>query len=168
MLITNKKSPSNMGCERKTLFLVIYNLLTIPSMPTFLIFRSGTVINTIKGADVRGLTTAIESAVKLAGAAAPSYSSAGRTLGGTAPRGGQSLRRPYNFKGLIDSIIAFIGLYFYSLFSFDAYGAAEQSPFNIHRPKDTRPAATIRTGNRTGAATQVGKKLGTIQDLGGD
>ena len=31
-------------------------------MPTFLIFRSGTLINTIRGADPRGLTTAIESA----------------------------------------------------------------------------------------------------------
>ena len=134
-------------------------------MPTFLIFRSGSVIETIQGADPQRLTSAVEKAVKLAGAAAPSYSTPGRTLGGTAPRG-QSLRRPLNFKGYIDAVIAFFGLYLYSLFSFDAYAAAENSQFNIHKPS---PSPTARSGEkgRTGAATQVGKRLGTIADLGG-
>jgi thioredoxin 1 len=134
-------------------------------MPTFLIFRSGSVIETIQGADPRKLTTAIENAVKLAGAAAPSYSTPGRTLGGTAPRG-QSLHRPFNFKGFVDAIIAFLGLYLYSLFSFDAYAAAENSPFNVNRPKPA-PAPKAGAKGRTGAATQVGKKLGTIADLNG-
>ena len=135
-------------------------------MPTFLIFRSGSVISTVKGADTRGLTTAIESAVKLAGpSSTPSYSTPGRTLGGP-PRGGQSLSRPFNFKGLIDAVIAFLGLYFYSLFSFDAYGAAEQSPFNVNRPQGVKAAAT-GSGKRTATAPVV-KKLGTIHDLGGD
>jgi hypothetical protein len=138
-------------------------------MPTFLIFRSGSVINTIKGADPRGLTTAIENAVKMAGPATPAYSSVGRTLGGSAPRGGQSLSRPFNFKAIIDTIIAFVGLYLYSLFSFDAYSAAEQSPFNIHRKRDERPASGNKAGGqRTGAATQVGKRLGTLSDLSRD
>lgn len=134
-------------------------------MPTFLIFRSGSVIETIQGADPRKLTSAIENAVKLAGAAAPSYATPGRTLGGTTPRG-QSLQRPLNFKGFIDAVTAFLGLYLYSLFSFDAYAAAENSPFNVNRPKPTSAAKTGEKG-RTSAATQVGKKLGTIADLNG-
>lgn len=134
-----------------------------------MIFRNGSIINTIRGADVRGLTTAIESAVKLAGPSAPAYGSAGRTLGGTAPRGGQSLNRPYDFKGLFDTIISFLGLYLYSLFSLDAYTAAEQSPFNVNRKRDERPDLRVgKDGKRSGAATQVGKKLGTISDLSRD
>jgi hypothetical protein len=134
-------------------------------MPTFLIFRSGSVINTIQGADPRKLTSAIEDAVKLSGVAALSYSTPGRTLGGTAPRG-QSLRRPLNFKRFLDAVIAFVGLYLYSLFSVDAYVAAENSPFNANRPQ---PAPGARAGGqgRTSATSQVGKKLGTIADLSG-
>jgi len=128
-------------------------------MPTFLIFRSGSVIETIQGADQRKLTTAIENAVKLAGPAKPVYSSVGHTLGGKT---GSS--KPTNFKGFLDALISFFGLYFWSLFSLDAYGAAEGSPFNVNR----RPALQGEgTGpiKRTGAATQVGKKLGTISDF---
>lgn len=134
-------------------------------MPTFMIFKSGSMINTIRGADVRGLTSAIEAAVKMAGTTGPSYSSVGRTLGGPPPR--TSLSRGFNFKGIIDAIIGFLGLYFISLFSFDAYVAAENSPFNIH--KSGQGQVTMAGGKkvekRTGAATQVGKKLGTIADL---
>lgn len=133
-------------------------------MPTFLIFRSGSVIETIQGADSRKLTSAVENAVKLAGAPKPTYSSVGRTLGGTSARN-QPLSRPFNFKGVIDAIIAFLGLYLVSLFSFDAYSAAENSPFNIHRPQQEKPKAG--GGPRSGAATQVGKKLGTISDING-
>ena len=135
------------------------------SMPTFLIFRSGSVIETIQGADPQKLTSAIENAVKLAGVPAPSYSTPGRTLGGTTPRG-QSLQRPFNFKGFIDAIIAFLGLYIYSLFSFDPYVAAENSPFNVNK-RGQVPAAKAGEKGRTGAATQTGKKLGTIADLSG-
>ncbi|KAH7381860.1 thioredoxin-like protein [Cadophora sp. MPI-SDFR-AT-0126] len=137
----------------------------VRAMPTFMIFRSGSTINTIRGADVRGLTNAVEAAVKMAGAAGPSYSSVGRTLGGPAPRA--SLSRGFNLKGIIDAIIGFLGLYFISLFSFDAYVAAENSPFNIHKSGQGNVAMT-RGGKgekRSGAATQVGKKLGTIADL---
>jgi hypothetical protein len=134
-------------------------------MPTFLIFRSGSVIETIQGADPRKLTSAVENAVKLAGAAKPVYSSVGRTLGGTAPPGRQSLSRPLNIKGFVDAIITFFGLYFYSLFSFDAYTAAEKSPFNVNRVEP--PPQTKGPAGRSGAATQVGKKLGTIADITG-
>lgn len=131
-----------------------------------MIFRSGAVIQTIRGADPRKLTSAVENAVKLAGAAKPVYSSVGRTLGGTPARG-QSLSRPVNYKGFMDAVIAFLGLYLVSLFSFDAYLAAENSPFNVNRGPNP-PSQKGATG-RTGAATQVGKKLGTIADLtGGD
>lgn len=134
----------------------------VRAMPTFLIFRSGSVIEKIQGADSRKLTSAVENAVKLAGAAKPVYSSVGRTLGGTPARG-QSLSRPLNIQGFVDAIIAFFGLYFYSLFSFDAYTAAENSPFNINR--GSQPTQLKGTAGRTGAATQVGKKLGTIADI---
>jgi len=139
----------------------------VRAMPTFMIFRSGSVINTIRGADTRGLTNAIESAVKLAGPATPVYSSAGRTLGGTPARG-TSLSRPYNFKPIFDTIIAFLALYFTTLFSLDAYGAGENSPFNINRAGTAQPSGSTLGVKRTGAAAQVGKKLGTIADLGGD
>ncbi|PBP24430.1 37S ribosomal protein rsm22 [Diplocarpon rosae] len=136
------------------------------SMPTFMIFRSGNIINTIRGADSRGLTTAIESAVKLAGPAAPAYSSAGRTLGG-APSHRASSSRPFNFKGIIDAVIGFLGLYLISLFSFDAYSAAENSPFNVHRAGQAQVngAGGKRFDRKTGAPAQIGKKLGTIADL---
>lgn len=134
-----------------------------------MIFKSGSVINTIRGADARGLTTAIESAVKLATGPAPAYSTPGRTLGGTTPRTGQSLSRPFNFKGIVDTIISFLGLYLYSLFSLDAYSAAEQSPFNIHRPKDARPVTSGTTGApRSSAPATGGKRLGTLSDLSRD
>ena len=128
-------------------------------MPTFLIFRSGSVIDTIQGADQRKLTTAIENAVKLAGPAKPVYSSVGHTLGG---KPGSS--KPINFKGFLDAVLAFFGLYFWSLFSLDPYGAAEGSPFNANR-RPTLSQENAGSTRRTGAATQVGKKLGTISDF---
>lgn len=129
------------------------------SMPTFIIFRSGSIITTIKGADPRGLTTAIENAVASAGPAKPVYSSVGRTLGGSP-----GSARPVNYKSFIDTLISFFGLYLYSLFSFDAYAAAEASPFNIHKVE--APPAPRNAAGRSGAATQVGKRLGTISDFG--
>lgn len=131
-----------------------------------MIFKSGSVINTIRGADVRGLTTAIESAVKLAGSAGPAYSSVGRTLGGTPARG-TSISRPFNFKGVIDTIITFLGLYIISLFSFDAYAAAENSPFNINRPGQAPATAGIKLGEKK-PAPPAGRKVGTLADLGDD
>lgn len=171
MSIISRRSRRSMAFERMFFILAPYMPHTDrTSMPTFMIFKNGTVINTIRGADQRGLTTAVEAAVKLSGTAAPAYSSAGRTLGGTPTRG-TSLSRPYNFKGLIDTLIAFFGLYFISLFSLDAYGAAESSPFNIHRVPTTPGASgAAKPGEkRTSTTAKVGKKLGTIADLqGGD
>jgi hypothetical protein len=137
-------------------------------MPTFLIFRSGTVINTIRGADPRGLTTAIESAVKLAGAPKPSYSTAGRTLGSASQPRASLSRGPVNWKSIVDAIVAFFGIYFLSLFSLDAYAAAENSPFNVNKSALPNAGKGGEKEKRTGAATQVGKKLGTISDLSRD
>jgi thioredoxin 1 len=168
MWIINKRFHKNMVFGRKAYIPLPLCMLMVDSMPTFMIFKNGSVINTIRGADPRGLTTAIEAAVKLSGAAAPAYSSVGRTLGGTPARG-TSLSRPFNFQGLVDNIIAFLGLYFISLFALDGYAAAENSPFNIHNGPNARGSSRVSDQKRSGAATQVGKKLGTIADLqGGD
>src|ERR1700722_13202855 len=88
-------------------------------MPTFLIFRSGSVTQTLRGADPRALTSAVENAVKLAAAAKPTYKSVGRTLGGPSARPSQSLRRPWawDLKALYKAIVNFLGLYFVSLIS---------------------------------------------------
>ncbi|CAL3968282.1 unnamed protein product [Diplocarpon coronariae] len=138
----------------------------VRAMPTFMIFRSGSIINTIRGADARGLTTAVESAVKLAGTAIPAYSSAGRTLGG-APSHRASMSRSFSLQGIIDAVIGFLGLYLISLFSFDAYAAAENSPFNVHKAGQAQVnvAGGKKVERRMGAPTQAGKKLGTIADL---
>ena len=71
-----------------------------------------------------------------------------------------------NWKSVIDTIIAFFGIYFISLFSLDAYRAAEESPFNVNGRG--KPNVSKVGEKRTGAATQVGKKLGTISDLSRD
>jgi thioredoxin 1 len=137
-------------------------------MPTFIIFKSGVVVDTVKGADPRGLASAIDKAVKNAKATKTAfvYSTPGHTLGGGTPRTNLS-RGPVNFKRIIDTIVAFFGLYFYSLFALDAYTSAESSPFNIHAVA-APPQPKTGTGTRTGAATKVGKKLGPISDFSGN
>lgn len=142
---------------------------SVRAMPTFIIFKSGSPVETVKGADRGALAAAIDRATRGAQAAKPSYTfsaSQGHTLGGGRPKG--SLSRPaFNPQGFLQAVVAFFGLYVYSLFAFDAYSAAEASPFNMHRVD--MPAAKAGTGGaRTGAATQVGKKLGTISDFGGN
>ncbi|KAI0008319.1 hypothetical protein F4779DRAFT_628565 [Xylariaceae sp. FL0662B] len=99
----------------------------VRAMPTFLIFKNGSVIDTIQGANPPALTAAVEKAVKLAGTSAPgaSFKTPGRTLG-AAPSGaptrstGRSLGgRPWKFSPFhfFNAILTFFGLYFVSLFS---------------------------------------------------
>jgi len=112
-------------------------------MPTFLIFKSGSVVETIRGANPSALTAAVRKAVADS-AAAPAargvhFSSKGYTLGSaTAPS------RPANtgmFGGLqgfvsgnggfADKVVRFFALYFVSLLAFDSFKAAEESPFSV-------------------------------------
>jgi thioredoxin 1 len=98
---------------------MLYTAHIFHSMPTFMIFRGGKPINTIKGADPRALTSAVEAAVKSAPASKPLYSTPGRTLGGPGIKPAQSLNRPASasLQEFFSAIIAFFGLYFVTLFS---------------------------------------------------
>jgi thioredoxin 1 len=105
-------------------------------MPTFLVLKSGTVTETIRGANPSALTAAVRKA--LAGGAA-AFQSKGYTLGSTSqpsrPVGDSTFagmqRMLSGNGGLGDVLVRFVALYFTSLFTFDSYKAAEASPFNI-------------------------------------
>ncbi|POS86264.1 hypothetical protein EPUL_001224 [Erysiphe pulchra] len=130
----------------------------IRALPSFIIFRSGSILNTIRGADQSSLRSAIESVVRLAGPEGPIYSSEGRTLGSTNSQRTQ-LSKPFDFKQFINTIVSFFVLYFTTLFSLDAYSAGENSPFNI-KGTPVSSTSSVSTQRATG-----GKKLGTIADL---
>jgi hypothetical protein len=77
-------------------------------------------------------------------------------------------------KRFIDAVIAFFGLYFTSLFAFDAYHAAEQSMWNVHSvPPAGGPGAWVRGGQKVGAGAAkqgsgtaaAGRRVGTLNDL---
>ncbi|KAI2617189.1 thioredoxin-domain-containing protein [Hypoxylon sp. NC1633] len=153
----------------------------VRAMPTFLVFKSGSVIETIQGANPPALTSAVEKAVKLAGTSAPgaSFKTPGRALGGgpsasatPARRSGQTLGgRPWKFSPFhfFNAILTFFGLYFVSLFSFDPYKAAEASTFNVNNPR--APPAPIqvngqKAGGQAGSARPGGVR--TLADLGSE
>ncbi|KFY30542.1 hypothetical protein V493_01844 [Pseudogymnoascus sp. VKM F-4281 (FW-2241)] len=144
----------------------------VSAMPTFLIFRNGSVIKTLRGADPRGLTSAVEEAAKMAAPASP-LSTPGRTLGGTPLPGRptQSLLRPvsWDVRNFINAFIAFWGLYFTSLFALDAYKAAEDSVWNVNSvPPAGGPGAWVRgrkVGGSAPATGNPGKRVGTLSDL---
>lgn len=103
----------------------------VRAMPTFIIFKSGSAIETIQGANPPALTAAVEKAVKLAGTAAPgaAFKTPGRTLGGSdgakPARGAGSaaaFRRPSSFTpfNILNVLMTFFGLYFVSLLSVSA------------------------------------------------
>ncbi|KAF5021731.1 hypothetical protein F66182_6232 [Fusarium sp. NRRL 66182] len=122
---------------------------SVSAMPTFKIFRNGTCVETIKGANPPALTAAINNAVKLVGPATGDvFKTPGRTLGGEARSA--PLAKQWNLKGLFDALIAFVGLYFVSLFSFDPYKSAEKSVFNLHR----QPVARNADGSKQGAGVR--------------
>ncbi|CAK7201620.1 hypothetical protein SEUCBS139899_004328 [Sporothrix eucalyptigena] len=117
----------------------------VRAMPTFVILKNGSVIDTIQGANPPALTSAVEKAVKLAGAGS-TFSTPGRTLGTDAPPtvgGGSSRpgrgpvqggRTWFDPRRIINWLITFVGLYLTSLFSLDPYMAAQNSKYNTHRP----------------------------------
>ncbi|TQS38800.1 hypothetical protein Golomagni_00689 [Golovinomyces magnicellulatus] len=134
----------------------------VRSMPTFMIFASGSVIKTVSGADVSGLRSAIESAVKLAGTFGPVYSSEGRTLG-SADNKKTQITKSLDLRGIFNTIVKFLALYLTTLFSLDAYGAGERSSFNINRtPVGPKSSGDIKS---TRMVNGVGRKLGTMADL---
>ncbi|KAI0399490.1 thioredoxin-like protein [Xylaria palmicola] len=156
----------------------------VSAMPTFLVFKNGAVIETIRGANPPALTAAVEKAVKLAGTAAPgaSFAMPGRTLGGDGnstraapPRrtggntlGGRSWTGFSSFN-FINWLLTFFGLYIASLLSFDPYKAAERSEFNLNNPR--APPAPIKPGGSraAGGASAPGRPGGvrTLADIGG-
>ncbi|KAJ4299354.1 hypothetical protein N0V90_004599 [Kalmusia sp. IMI 367209] len=115
----------------------------VSAMPTFLVLKSGSVVETIRGANPSALTAAVRKAVNDAtnGPAARGvhFQSKGYTLGSTS-----TPSRPVNnggFAGLQgmmsgnggfgDLVVRFFALYFVSLLSFDSYKSAEESPFSV-------------------------------------
>lgn len=94
----------------------------VRAMPTFLILRNGSVIETIQGANPPALTSAVEKAVKLAGpVAGQSFGPGGHRLGGSGvgTSRANTLSQPlrWDINNLINLIISFFGLYIVSLFS---------------------------------------------------
>ncbi|KAK1573971.1 thioredoxin [Colletotrichum navitas] len=143
----------------------------VSAMPTFIVFHGGQAVETIKGANPPALTQAIQNALKLpdkGGRSAASFKTPGRTLGGDQPPRA-SLRRPvsWQFRGILDSIITFIGLYLVSLFSIDPHKAAEMSRFNRVNP----PPPVVKPANGAGPKTRQAPRapaFKTLADLGGD
>ena len=149
----------------------------VTAMPTFMIFKNGSVVNTIKGADPRALTAAIESAAK---SAVPSYlSNPGRTLGSapaSASAGPSGVRQAssWSFNAILNAIITFFGLYFISLFALDPSKAAQESMFNINstdapfRPMGTAHGglAGRKVGDRARVGPQGDRNIAGVNDLG--
>jgi thioredoxin 1 len=104
-------------------------------MPTFLIFKNGTVTETIKGANPNALRTAVSNASRAAASgpakSSASFSSKGYTLGGGATPSRPVANGAALGSGIADQMVRFFGLYLTTLFSFDAYAAAEASPFAV-------------------------------------
>jgi thioredoxin 1 len=109
-------------------------------MPTFLVFNSGRVTETIRGANPGALKTAVTRASSGSGAAGGSssgshFSSKGHRLGTEGDKTSQGIGGGLpSLDGLgdtADSMVRFMGLYFTTLFSLDAYAAAQASPLNV-------------------------------------
>jgi thioredoxin 1 len=118
-------------------------------MPTFLVFKSGKVSDTIRGANPSALRTAVARAAADASAGASSAfeSTKGYRLGSAgepavpirnhrspgAAGVDAALAGVAGMGGLLGTLVRFVALYLTTLFSFDAAVAAEASPFNVKR-----------------------------------
>ncbi|KAF2027343.1 thioredoxin-domain-containing protein [Setomelanomma holmii] len=114
----------------------------VSAMPTFLIIKSSSVVETIRGANPSALTAAVRKAANDTsgpGASSTVFQTKGRTLGSASEPS-----RPVNegaFAGLqrlvvgnggfSDIVVRFVALYVISLFAFNGYKAAEESAFNV-------------------------------------
>ncbi|KAK4545910.1 hypothetical protein LTR36_002474 [Oleoguttula mirabilis] len=138
----------------------------ISAMPTFLILKGSSVKETVRGANATALRTAVLSAAadaaKGTAKSSAQFSGAGKTLGassGTAggntsrpvaasvmPDMGAMLSSPGQFsqgRGLPQTIVRFLGLYFSTLFSLEPARAAGESPFAIKKAGGAR-VGTVR------------------------
>lgn len=172
----------------------------VSAMPTFKIFRGDSCVETLRGANPADLSAAVARASKLADAAKPaggaSFKTPGRTLGGSsagaggaAGVAGPGFFSGFSLKGLVNVLIAFVGLYLVSLFAvghpppqdrlllclgdcvadwaqIDATKAAENSPFNANKPAD-QAATGPAPGSGANAASRAAKKpaFRTFADL---
>ncbi|KAL2256661.1 hypothetical protein VTK26DRAFT_1345 [Humicola hyalothermophila] len=149
----------------------------VRAMPTFVILRAGgIVVDEIRGANPTALMTAVDKAVKLAGPGGnSSFAGGGQRLGGSGVVGGGAgargtagantavgrSRMAWDLKKLVEMVIAFFGLYFWSLLSLDPYKAAENSPFNKKSPPS-------RMQSGTGTRPAARSTFKTFADLGRD
>jgi thioredoxin 1 len=114
-------------------------------MPTFLVLKGSSVVDTIRGANPSALTAAVRKAVQDATngptASGAHFQSKGYTLGSTStpsrPVGGGA-GFAANLQGMMsgnggfgDRVVRFFALYFVSLLSLDSYKSAEASPFAV-------------------------------------
>lgn len=108
----------------------------VSAMPTFMVFKSGSVVETVRGANPPALTAAVEKGVRLAtgagGGAGPSgssFGSPGQRLGSDpkVPARGPRRAPAWDFAGIIKAIFIFLGLYFVSLFSVSWIGTVPRA-----------------------------------------
>jgi hypothetical protein len=111
-------------------------------MPTFLIIKSSSVVDTIRGANPSALTAAVRKAANDTsgpGASSAAFQSKGRTLGSASEPSrpvsegafGGLQRLIVGNGGFSDIVVRFVALYVISLFAFNGYKAAEESAFNV-------------------------------------
>ncbi|KAH8149172.1 uncharacterized protein LAJ45_06711 [Morchella importuna] len=161
----------------------------VRAMPTFLIFKNRQEVARIQGADVRGLTTAVEkyaaeansSSSSSSASASSSATAAAGGVGGVGGGGAKPARYVRDgqvvagapvgaqMRGWVNAAVVFFGLYFMSLFSLDPVSAAEESPFNVNR-KDKGPVArgvAGMGGPGRMAPGATGRRLGTLDSIRG-
>lgn len=114
--------------------------MILSSMPTFLVIKSSSVVDTIRGANPSALTAAVRKAANDSGGAAPAvFQTKGRTLGSASEPSRPVNESPFagiqrlvlGNGGFSDVAVRFVALYLISLFAFDAFKAAEDSAFNV-------------------------------------
>ena len=128
-------------------------------MPTFLILKGTSVVETVRGANPTALRTAVLSAAANAARgpakSSASFSGMGNTLGsetGTPGGGSRTVSAPaVDFsalvaspaafsqgRGLPNTVVRFLGLYVSTLFSLEPVKAAQESPFAVQTAKGQR------------------------------
>ena len=123
-------------------------------MPTFLILKGTSVVETVRGANPTALRTAVLSAAASAARgpakSSASFSGKGQTLGSEGSTGSTAsgsrttsaptvdfrplLASPAAFsrgRGFLSTVVRFLGLYVSTLFSLEPAKTAEESPFAV-------------------------------------